>query len=103
MELFLDTLQRCGTYLLNAEDKIIEYNIFEEFDVGAVSFLHIDSLTKLNDSGLINDEVKDKSSMLRRMVMDLQGSELWNVIGVRSSPEWRKILELSDEIKKMLE
>lgn len=102
-ELYLDTLQKCGTYLLNEEDKVIEYNIFEEFDSGVVSFLHIDNLTKLNDAGLINDEVMEKSSILRSMVMEIQESEKWDVEGVRSSPEWRKILELSDEIKKILE
>lgn len=102
-EFYLDTLQKCGTYLLNAEDKVIEYNIFEEFDTGVVSFLHIDNLTKLNNAGLINNEVMEKSSILRNMVVELQESDKWNVEEVRSSPEWRKILEISDEIKKMLE
>ena len=34
MELYKYTLEKCGTYLLEVEDKIIEYNIFEEFDIG---------------------------------------------------------------------
>ncbi len=100
MELYLDTLHKCGIYLMNEEDKVIEYNIFEEFDTGVVSFLHVDNLAKLNDAGLIYDEVLEKSSTLRSMVMDLQGTDKWNVEGVRNSPECRKILELSDEIKK---
>ncbi|GBG07635.1 hypothetical protein PAT3040_02191 [Paenibacillus agaridevorans] len=43
MELFLDTLQN-GTYLLNADKTTIEYKIFEEFDIGAISFLHNNNL-----------------------------------------------------------
>ncbi len=102
MELYVDTISKCGIYLLSQDDVVIGYNIFEEFDIGVISFLHIDSLQKLNDAGLINGEVMEKSSMLRSMVMELQDSPKWSVEGVRSSPEWRKILELSDEIKKKL-
>lgn len=68
-----------------------------------VSPVKPDNLAKLNDAGFIYDEVLEKSSMLRSMVMDLQGTDKWNVEGVRNSPEWRKILELSDEIKKIIE
>ncbi|WP_276326232.1 hypothetical protein [Pseudobacteroides cellulosolvens] len=33
----------------------------------------------------------------------MQETEKWNVDGVRSSTEWKRILELSDEIKKIIE
>jgi hypothetical protein len=42
MELYVDTLSKCGTYLLSEDDKVVEYNIFEEFDIGIISFFHID-------------------------------------------------------------
>lgn len=103
MELYLDTLQKCGIYLLDAEAEVIEYNIFEEFDIGVVSFLHDDNLSKLKEAGLINDKIMGKSSELRNMVIELQNSDKWNVEAVRNSHEWRSILELSDEIKIMLE
>lgn len=102
MELYLDTLQKSGLYLLNEDDEVIEYNIFEEFDIGVISFLHIDNLKKLESSGLISNEVLEKSSELRGKVINLQQSEKWSIEGLRSSSEWREILELSDEIKKML-
>lgn len=102
MEFYIDTLERCGMYLLNEEDEIIGYNIFEQFDCGACSYLHKKSLSILNDDGLISNEIMEKSSELRRMFMELQGSDKWNLEAVKSSPEWRCILELSDEIKSLL-
>ena len=33
-EFYNDTLNKCGTFLLNEDDKTIEYNIYEEFDIG---------------------------------------------------------------------
>lgn len=103
MELYLDTIQNCGTYLLSVEDEVIEYNIFEEFDIGVVSFLHRDNLLKLRNSGLISDEVMEKSSELRNLVIGLQETNKWNVEEVRNSSDWRYILELTDEIKTMIE
>jgi hypothetical protein len=102
MELFLDTLQKCGMHLLNADTITIEFNIFEEFDIGANSFLHISNLIILKDAGLINELVLNKSIELRNKFMVLQGGEKWNIESVKNSTEWLEILELSDEIIRML-
>ncbi|MEC0180119.1 hypothetical protein P4H61_01220 [Paenibacillus peoriae] len=99
MELYVDTINKCGTYLLSEEDMVIEYNIFEEFDTGVTSFLHADILQQLNDAGLISVEIMNKSSILRNLVLELQQGDEWNINAVRNSPEWRKVLELADEIK----
>jgi hypothetical protein len=98
MELYVDTIKKCGTYLLNEDDAVIGYNIFEEFDIGVISFLHINNLQKLNDAGLISDEMMRKSSILRNLVLELQQGDEWNVSAVRGSIEWLKVLELADEI-----
>lgn len=103
MELYVDTLSKCGTYLLSEDDVVIGYNIFEEFDTGVISFLHTDSLQELNDAGLISDEIMQKSSTLRDLVLKLQQGDKWSVNAVRNSIEWKKVLELADEIKIMLE
>lgn len=100
MELYLDTIQKCGTFLLDFEDEVIKYNIFEEFDIGVVSFLHKNNLMKLRDAGFISDKAMEQSSLLRNRVIELQNSDLWNVEGVRNSPEWKSILELADLIKE---
>lgn len=103
MELYVDTIGKCGSYLLFEDDEVIEYNIFEEFDTGVISFLHADNLQKLNDAGLISMEIMQKSTTLRNWVQAIQEGGNWNVHAVRNSSEWRKILELSDEIKILLE
>lgn len=102
MELYRDTIDKCGTYLLCEEDAVIEYNIFEEFDIGVSTFFYIDNLLKLNEAGLISDELMEKSSTLRNLVIDIQQSDKWNVKAVRHSSEWMKVLELADEIKNCL-
>lgn len=61
MESYIDTLQKCGTYLLTMSDDDIEYYIFEEFDIGATTFLHDDTLTKLTKADLINKEIAEKA------------------------------------------
>ena len=103
MELYADTISKCGTYLLSENDVVIGYNIFEEFDTGVISFLHTDSLQRLNDAGLISDDIMQKSSILRDLVLQLQQGDNLNVNAVRNSTEWKKVLELADEIKTMLD
>lgn len=103
MELYVDTLSKCGTYLLSEDDKVVEYNIFEEFDIGIISFFHIDNLQRLNDAGLISIDLVYRSSTLRELVMELQRSEEWNINAVRNSPKWMNVLDLADEIKKCLD
>ncbi|WP_379142988.1 hypothetical protein [Paenibacillus sp. sgz500992] len=100
MEMYVDTLSKCGTYLLSADDTIIGYNIFEEFDTGVISFFHTASLQKLNDAGLITEEIMEKSAALRSLVLELQKGDKWNINSVRNSIEWRKILDVADEIKE---
>lgn len=98
----MDTIDKCGTYLLSEDDMVIGHNIFEEFDTGVISFLHADVLQRLNDAGLISEEMVYKSSTLRNLVLELQQGDDWNVNAVRNSPDWRRVLELADEIKGYL-
>jgi len=101
-EYYTDTIQRCGMYLCNASDDDIEYEIFEEFDIGATSFLFDDVLHKLNDANLITEDIMIKSSLLRRKFFEIQGTPLWNIEAVRTSDEWKDILLLADEINQDL-
>lgn len=102
MELYVDTINNCGTSLLSEDDVVIGYNIFEELDTGITSFFYADDLQRLKDAGLINDELMYKSSTLRNMVLELQEGDEWNVKAVRNSLEWRRILQLADEIKGLI-
>ena len=102
MEFYVDTLEKCGENLLEMSDEDIKYNIFEEFDVGAISFLHDNTLSKLKEANLITEEISQKSSVLRSKFLLLQNTDLWNVVSVRNSENWNEILKLSDEIKSLL-
>jgi hypothetical protein len=101
MELFVDTLNKCGLHLLTKSDEEIGYSIFEEFDTGATSFLHRNALAKLIEADLITEEAAQKCAVLREKVMKLQGTKEWNICSVKYSNLWREVLELSDQIKSL--
>ncbi len=100
-EWYLDTIQRCGTYLLKADDETIEYEIFEVFDIGIISFFYIDTLMILFNARLITKDEMDKGLRLRQMMFDLQKNNEWNLKSFRTSPNWKKVLDLVDEINCM--
>ena len=100
-DFYTDTLNKCGIYLLNEDDETIEYNIFEEFDIGVVSALFPENTEQLCKAGLISENKKIKSQELRDKVMKLQNTEEWTIISVKNSAKWRDILLLSDEIKSI--
>lgn len=102
-DLFVDTLNKCGMYLLNENDETISYFIYEEFDIGVVSFLHSDNLDTLMQNGYINKNIVSMCNNLRQLVFGLQNTEEWNLENIRNSIKWRNILELSDEIKLLLD
>ncbi|MCL1810464.1 MAG: hypothetical protein FWG42_11975 [Clostridiales bacterium] len=98
-EFYRDTLDKCGLFLLRSKDEDVACNIFEEFDIGVVTFLHERSLERLKNADLISEEVLLKSLELRKKTMALQNTSLWNISAVKNSKEWLEILELSDSIK----
>jgi len=99
---YVDTLKQCGLHLLEMSDEDIGYYIFEEFDGGAISFLHENTLSELKKANLITETVSQKSAELRSKFLALQDTDLWNIDSVKRSKEWREILELSDEIKSLI-
>lgn len=99
LEFYNDTINKCGIYLLNEDDETIEYNIYEDFDIGVHSFLHMNNLQKLYNKGLISIDKLKKSILLRNKVIDLQNSDEWNFENFKTSKKWNEIMILSDEIK----
>ncbi len=97
-ELYTDTLSKCGNYLLDKDDETIGYNIFEEFDIGVISFLHNDSLKKLLDGGLITIHEKADATNIRKMALELQNKNEWNMECFKTSENWKHILNLCDKI-----
>lgn len=98
-ELYIDTIDRCGIFLLDESDEVVEYNIFEEFDIGVISFLHLDTLKRLLERGYISENKLIKSSLLRDKVMMIQSAGNWSMESFRTSTQWKEIMLLCDEIK----
>ncbi|WP_411898232.1 hypothetical protein [Elizabethkingia occulta] len=101
-DLFLDTLSHCGSFIFNLSKDEIEYEIFEEFDIGVISFLHEDSLKQLLDSKLITIEIRDKCIFLREKVLRLQELNLWKIDLVKTNEKWHEVIIICDEIKEFI-
>ncbi len=102
-ECFLDTFHSCGTFLLKRPKEDIEYFLFEEFDTDRISFLHENTLSKLQNAGLINEEIHQKSLRLATMFSEMEDTPLWNAESILSEKAWYEILALADEIKALLQ
>lgn len=99
---FLDTLSHCGTFILDSNKEDIKYQIFEEFDIGIISFLHENSLKQLLDSKFITFDVYNKCLLLRKQVLELQELDLWKIDLIKTNEKWRDVILLCDEIKDMI-
>lgn len=102
-ENFKNTIEECGSYLLLEDDDTIKHNLFEEFSINVISFLHEDTLTLFLDEGMIDNDILEKSIELRNSFLQLEKkAELLNVEAVKTSEEWKRLLRISDEIKELL-
>ena len=100
---FKKTIQECGSYLLTESDDTIKHNLFEEFSIDVISFLHEDTLNLFLDEGMIDDDILEKSIALRNPFMQLEKNvELLSAEAVRTFEEWKRLLSASDEIRKLL-
>ena len=87
---------------MTESDDTIKHNLFEEFSIDVISFLHEDTLNLFLDEGMIDDEL-EKSTVLRNSFMQLEKNvELLSVEAVRTFEEWKRLLRASDEIRKLL-
>ena len=74
-ENFKKTIQECGSYLLTESDDTIKYNLFEEFSIDGISFLHEDTLNLFLNEGMIDDDILEESIELRNLFMQLEKNE----------------------------
>ncbi|MBO0468771.1 hypothetical protein JZO73_14810 [Enterococcus plantarum] len=99
---FIDTLNKSGMFILNLSDEEIETFIFEDLIVGVTSFFSKNNLIELKENGLIDEDIEEKAYLLRKKILNIDNTDLWNIDSVRQSSEWLDIFELSDELKKKL-
>lgn len=102
-QMYMSTFNHCGEFLIDLSDEKIGTYLFEEFDIEATTYLHHNTLNKLKNAELINDEEYDLSKKLRQNFMELQGTPLWNVESVKTAAEWLEIMRIADSIRSSLE
>jgi hypothetical protein len=96
-QLYVDTIGRGTSHLRQEGDEQIAYNLFEEFDIGAHSFLHENSLVRLHDAGYIDDEAVALSKALRERWIAFQ-SKSWTFADIKTKKEWQELFELCDRL-----
>jgi hypothetical protein len=97
-----DTLFRCSFQLRDQSDDEISYQIFEEFDIGIISFFHEASLNRLLEANLISEEIFKLSSSLREQVLELQDDGEWDIEYFRISDNWTGVISIVEKIKQIL-
>ncbi len=100
-ELYYDAIKRCTSKITSLSDEEIEYNLYEEFDIAAISFFHVDSLTKLFTAGLINEEAKTISQEIRKVWIELQ-KDNWNIEEIKNDSSWKHLFSLCDKLLSQL-
>lgn len=100
-DLFIDTIQRCSTKTLNQSDEMIEYDLFEEFDIGAISFLHKNALDRLLENKYIDEHIYILCVELRKKGLNLLENKR-TIEQVKTDPDWQDLFRLSDQISDLL-
>lgn len=101
-ELYLDTAAKCNSQVTSMKNDELEYNLFEEFDIGVTSFFHDDSLQKLLSAGKINSDAVCLSEEIRRIWFRLN-AETWTADQIRTIPGWKQFFAAGDKLNSLLQ
>jgi hypothetical protein len=101
-ELFVDTAKRCSSGIALLSDEQIEYNLFEEFDIGVRSFFHDDTLNKLVEAGMIRKEAVPICQEIRSRWIELDESN-WTIDEIKGHPDWRRFFSSCDSLLVLLD
>lgn len=100
-ELYIDTIKKCSSEEMKNVDEIIAYNVFEEFDIGFISFINLDNVYKLYENNLITEEMLNKTIELVEKIKFVQENSLWNMTAIKNNIEWANIVRICDNILKL--
>ncbi len=101
-ELYVDTFNKFGLHLLDETDQMINYYVFEETDIN-IGYCSKRILIKFLEEGIIDEEIFEKSLLLLENFRKLEAEMLIrDAESVRKSFEWKKLMEWSDDVKKMI-
>jgi hypothetical protein len=96
--LYKDTLYKCQSKIFNYADDIVETMVFEDFVIGATSYLHDDSLNTLINNHLIDKKQYDLSREIRALFFEIEdcGELTMDCLKGRSE-RWQHLVSLVDE------
>lgn len=96
--LYKDTLYKCQSKIFNYADDIVETMVFEDFVIGATSFLHDDSLNTLINNHLIGKKQYDLSREIRALFFEIEDHGELTMDCLRGQSEkWKHLTSLVDE------
>lgn len=96
--LYKDTLYKCQSKIFNYADDIVETMVFEDFVIGATSFLHDNALNRLFDNHLIDKKQFDLSRKIRALFFEIEDcGELTKECLKGRSEKWKHLTSLVDE------
>ncbi len=96
--LYKDTLYKCQSKMFNYADDIVETMVFEDFVIGATSFLHDDSLNTLINNHLIDKKQYDLSREIRALFFEIEDCGELTMDCLRGQSEkWKHLTSLVDE------
>lgn len=102
-EYYLSSLNRLGMDTINLEDKEINHDIFEELAIDYPASFSQYTREVLEDNDIIDKNISLLSKQLQTKLLDLErGDVLWNVKSVKTTQEWKEVLQLSDKIKELI-
>ncbi len=82
--------------------RLLEYELFENADVGVVSFLHDITVNFLLEHGRIDVEIANLARELRNDALRLLAKEQKRLAShVRIEPEWANLMRRADQIRKL--
>lgn len=96
-----DVIDRCRYSPNDYSEEEAEYEIFEEFDIGIISFFHKDNLIRLYERKLISESKMKLSEEIRKKVINMQNTGLWNVNSFYSDRQWKDLFILMQKLSIM--
>lgn len=100
--LYVDIFDKFGSHILNETDQMINYYVFEATDVN-IGYCSRRILTKFLEEGIIDEDIFEGSSLLLEGFRTLENMPpIRDAESVRNSFGWKELMELSDNIKKMI-
>lgn len=98
---YIRTLESFTRALIREDDITVGTRIFEDFDIYVRTYLCDENLKIYLDEGWIDHEIAEKSRLLLSgfCAVEKESPRLWNAASVKNAEEWRKLMELSEEIR----